>query len=207
MEEERGTEIDTIYEYFLNKRQMILTYLLDDLYVYYTQEYTLSQTFSSLLTYLKAILNQESTFFYAHFVMVPKKYHEFQFFIEESVLQFLEGVIQKEEVFEEISLSSDISTDLMERSMNTRSRKKIKGRKSSTDVQGTNITQTFVVKLQKSIDQKLSTLAHYKFLEFFKHAENIGSEVVKFTEQIMNTYEENKTINNLDDEVSDTSCK
>lgn len=36
-------------------------------------------------------------------------------------------------------------------------------------------------------------LAHYKFLDFFDHAENIGEEVVKFTDQIMKSYEANKS--------------
>ena len=133
---------------------------------------------------------------------MPKKYHEFQFFIEESVLQFLEQKIQTEQAFEEITLSSDISADLMERSINTRTiRKGRVNKRKYSDPQGTNITQTFVVKLQKSIDEKLSTLAHYKFLEFFDHAENIAEEVVKYTDEIMKNYEENKKIDHFEDEV------
>ncbi|CAI2386931.1 unnamed protein product [Moneuplotes crassus] len=206
LEEEKGAEIDRIYEYYLSKRQALLTYLLDDLYVYYDESYSLSQTFSSLLTYLKTLLSQESTFFYAHFAMVPKKYHEFQFFIEESVLQFLQQMIQREQSFEEIALSSDISADLMERSLNNRSKRKVIGRAHS-DAHRTNITQTFIVKLQKSIDEKLSTLAHYKFLDFFDHAENIGEEVVKFTDQIMKSYEANKTIASQDGDESPINDK
>lgn len=200
--EEEGKDILPIYEYYLNKRKAILTYLFDDLFEYYSKSYTLSQTFSSLLTYLKTLLNRETTFFYAHFMLVPKKYNEFIFNLEESVLEFLQGLIYKEQSFEEICISSDISTALMERSINTRKnrRKNSRSKGSSVDSQGTTITETFVVRLQKIIDEKLSVLAHYKFLEFFDHAGNIDEEVVKYTEQIMKNYESNKTQNDSEDD-------
>jgi len=219
--EQEGTEIQPIYEYYLNKRRAILTYLFDDLFEFYSDSHTLSQSFSSILTYLKTIINKETTFFYAHFMLVPKKYNEFVHSLEESVIEFLQNLIYKEQSFEEICVSSDISSALMERSIagsgigingisdtkiagksmlstnslqdSRRLRRNRKGRRTSTS-HGGNITETFVVRLQKIIDEKLSVLAHYKFLEFFDHAGNIGEEVVKFTEQIMKNYESNKSL-------------
>ena len=108
IEEEASTNIDldekmqNLYEYYLNKREIILTYLFEDLFELYSNSFTLSQTFSSLLTYLKTLLERENTFFLTHFVLVPKKYTEFVFKIEGSVLDYLQNLIYSEKSFEEI---------------------------------------------------------------------------------------------------------
>ena len=195
IEKESNDNIDlndwaqSIYEYYLNKRKAILTYLLDELFDLQSGSKSLSQTLSSVLMYIKKLFERESTFFIAHFEMVPKKYTEFLFNIEETVLEFLQVHIFDEQSFDEIWVSSDILTAMLERSISVR--RKRKDDASPAYLKG-GLSETFTIKLQKMIESKLSVLAHYWMLELFDHAENIDQEVIVFTDRIVSLYESSR---------------
>lgn len=177
--------VQSVYDYYLSKRKAILTYLLDEMFELHSKRGSLSQTLTSVLMYLKQLFERESTFFIAHFELVPKKYFEFQHSLEESVLEFLQGLVFNELSFDEICVSSDISAALCERSLSSRRKQRAEPKPPAA---ARGITETFTVKLQRLIESKLSVLAHYKLVELFEHAEDISGEVVALTDRIIEVY-------------------
>ena len=141
----------SIYDYYLNKRKAILTYLLDELFELHSNSASLSQTLSSVLMYIKKLFERESTFFIAHFEMIPKKYTEFLFHIEEAVIEFLQVLVFKEQSFEEICVCSDISSAMLERSVSMRRKNREETSPSIAHSKGW-LTETFTTKLQKMIE-------------------------------------------------------